>query len=432
MAEQSVLGGLLLENRMWPAVNEIIEADDFYRQDHRTIFTTMEELENKRQPIDLVTVSEHLEQTNKIEEIGGLQYLTQLAEQTPSTANIIAYAKSVRENSDRRKLIAIGSQISEASFSQTPIIETINEAESAFLKLTENTSDAGPRAISEIVKDGYLDELENRAEGTTRGLSTGFIHYDQLTNGMRPGQLIVIAARPGLGKSTLALNIAEHLTINHRLPALIFSLEMSEAEIMDRLVSSVGKIPLDELLQGNLENGNFSSATKTINESSLYIDDSGGLYINQIRARALRIKRKHGLSLVVVDYLQLVRAKAESRFQEVSEVSRALKSLAKELNVPIIALSQLNRDIESRPGGRPRLSDLRESGQLEQDADLVTFLFRENLDTDVDVVTWAIEKQRNGPTGKVHLAAHLEYARFDNYTGQITTPVPPKDFNYGY
>jgi replicative DNA helicase len=249
---------------------------------------------------------------------------------------------------------------------------------------------------------------------------------------MRPGQLIVIAARPGLGKSTLALNIAEHLTINHRLPALIFSLEMSEAEIMDRLVSSVGKIPLDELLQGNLENGNFSSATKTINESSLYIDDSGGLYINQIHARALRIKRKHGLSLVVVDYLQLVRAKAESRFQEVSEVSRALKSLAKELNVPIIALSQLNRDIESRPGGRPRLSDLRESGQLEQDADLVTFLFRENLDTDVDVVTWAIEKQRNGPTGKVHLAAHLEYARFDNYTGQITTPVPPKDFNYGY
>jgi replicative DNA helicase len=429
MAEQSVLGGLMLENRMWPAVSEILCTDAFYYQSHRAIYAAMEELEDKRQPIDLVTLAEQLEKTSKIEQVGGLQYLTQLADQTPSAANIIVYAKSVREHADLRQLIAIGSQISQASFGQAPIIDIINEAESAFLKLTEKASDVGPRTISEIAGAGYLDELENRATGAMRGLQTGFVDFDRLTNGMRPGQLIVLAARPGLGKSTLALNIAEHLAIKHQEPALMFSLEMSKDEIMDRLIASVGRIPLDEILQGNLDGGDFSGAMQAINGAPLYIDDGGGLYINLIRARALRIKRKHGLSLLIVDYLQLVRAKAESRFQEVSEVSRALKALAKELSVPIIALSQLNREVETRTSGEPRLSDLRESGQLEQDADLVTFLYREGLST--DVVTWVIGKQRNGRTGKVHLAARLQYSRFDNYTGRIVTPVPQKAvYNY--
>ncbi|MCU7844694.1 MAG: replicative DNA helicase [Candidatus Thiodiazotropha sp. (ex Monitilora ramsayi)] len=431
MSEQAVLGGLMIENRMWPSVSEIIGTVHFYRQDHRTIFATMEELETKRQPIDLVTLAGQLEKIGKLEEVEGLQYLTQLAEQTPSAANIIAYAKSVREHADRRKLIGIGSQITEAAFSQAPTIEIVNDAEAAFLKLTEQASDVGPRTISEIAGDGYLDELEKRTTGATRGLPTGFIDFDRLTNGMRPGQLIVIAGRPGLGKSTLALNIAENLAIKDHEPALVFSLEMSREEIVDRLIASVGSIPLDEILQGNLDRGNFSGAIQAVNGAPLYIDDGGGLYINQIRARALRIKRKHGLSLLVIDYLQLVRAKAESRFQEVSEVSRALKALAKELRVPVIALSQLNRDIESRPNGKPRLSDLRESGQLEQDADLIGFLYREDIKADVDVVTWAIEKQRNGPTGKVHLAARLQYSRFDNYAGRIVTPLPPKDF-YNY
>ncbi|MCU7807828.1 MAG: replicative DNA helicase [Candidatus Thiodiazotropha sp. (ex Semelilucina semeliformis)] len=431
MAEKSVLGGLMLVNGMWPAVSEILGAEDFYLQAHQTIFAAMEGIEDKRQPIDLVTIAEQLEKTNKIEEIGGITYLVQLADQTPGATNIIAYARSVREHADHRKLISIGRQISEAAFGQVPIIEIVNDAEAAFLKLTEQASDVGPHTISEIVGDGYLDELEKRATGATRGLPTRFIDFDRLTNGMRPGQLIVIAGRPGLGKSTLALNIAENLAIKDHQPALVFSLEMSREEIMDRLIASVGSIPLDEILQGNLDRGDFSGAIQAVNGAPLYIDDGGGLYINQIRARALRIKRKHGLSLLVIDYLQLVRAKAESRFQEVSEVSRALKALAKELRVPVIALSQLNRDIESRPNGKPRLSDLRESGQLEQDADLIGFLYREDIKADVDVVTLAIEKQRNGPTGKVHLAARLKYSRFDNYAGRIVTPLPPKDF-YNY
>ncbi len=431
MAEQSVIGGLLIENRMWPAVSEIIGADDFYRQDHRAIFTAMVELEDKRQSIDLVTVSEHLEKSGNIEEVGGIPYLKRLADETPGAANIRAYARSVREHADRRKLISIGSQIIESTYGKASPSEIVNDAESAFVKLTEKNSDSGPQAISEIVEAGYLIELENRATGATRGLATGFVDFDRLINGMRPGQLIVMAARPRLGKSTLALNIAENLAIKHQQTALVFSLEMAKDEILDRLTASYGRIPLDDIRKGNVDSGNFSDVMQKAKTAPLYIDESGGLYINQIRARALRIKRKHGLSLLIIDYLQLVRAKAESRFQEVSEVSRSLKALAKELKVPIIALSQLNRDIESRPGGKPRLSDLRESGQIEQDADIVTFLYRENIKTDIDVVTWAIEKQRNGPTGQIHLAARLNYAKFENYSGPIDIPAPsPTKFEY--
>jgi replicative DNA helicase len=430
MAEQSVLGGLMIENRIWPSVSEILGPDDFYLQAHRIIFTAMTTLEEMRQPIDLVTVGERLETTREIEEIGGMPYLVQLVDQTPGAANIIAYSRSVREHAGRRKLISISSQITEAAFSQAPAIEIVNDAESAFMNLTENASEGGPLAISELAGTEYLMELENRATGSARGLTTGFIDFDKLTNGLRPGQLIVIAARPGLGKSTLALNIVENLALKCNEPSLLFSLEMSQDEILDRLISSVGHIPLDDILKGNVDSGDFSGANTKIRTAPIFIDESGGLFINQIRARALRIKRKHGLSLLVVDYLQLVRAKAESRFQEVSEVSRALKALAKELKVPIIALSQLNRDIESRPGGKPRLSDLRESGQLEQDADLVTFLYRENIKADCDVVTWAIEKQRSGPTGVVRLAAMLNYSRFDNFAGRIDTQASPSKFEY--
>jgi replicative DNA helicase len=430
MAEQSVLGGLMIDNQMWPAVSEILGSDDFYLKANQTIYSAMANLEDKRQPIDPLTVGEHLEKSGKIEESGGIPYLVQLADQTPGAANIIAYARSVREHADRRSLIGIGSQIVEAAFSLTPTIEIVNDAEAAFLRLTEQTPDCGPRTVSEIAGAGYLMELEDRATGTTRGLPTGFNDFDRLTNGLRPGQLIVIAARPGLGKSTLALNIAENFAIKQQKPVLVFSLEMTESDIMDRLICSVGRISLDNVLRGELDDGDFRGAMQAINEAPLYIDDDGGLYINQVRTRSLRTKRKHGLSLLIVDYLQLVRAKAESRFQEVSEVSRALKALAKELKVPVIALSQLNREIESRPNGKPRLSDLRESGQLEQDADLVTFLYREKLEADGDVITWEVAKQRQGTTGTVHLTAQLKYARFDNHIGRIKFPSPPNQYEY--
>lgn len=431
LAEQAVIGGLLLENKKWPAVIEVICPDDFYNHANRTIFTTMAELERRHQPIDLVTVAGHLEKTGQIEEIGGVSTLTQLADQTPSAANIISYARSVSEQSTRRQLIGVGSSIIEAATSQAGPIDIVNDAEAIFVKLTEKQTENGPRLISEIANSGYLEELDNRSTSTNRGLLTGFIDFDKLTNGLRPGQLVVIAARPSMGKTTLAINIAENVALRMNHPVLVFSLEMERSELVDKLVSSTGKIPLGDVLRGDLKEGNFCDALDAINNAPFFIDDSGGLFINQIRARALRIKRKYGLSMMVVDYLQLVRAKAESRFQEVSEISRALKALAKELRVPIIALSQLNRDIESRRGGKPRLSDLRESGQLEQDADLVAFLYRENLKTDDEVVTLEIAKQRNGPTGKIHLASRLEYSRFENYIGRVEIPGPThKAFEY--
>ncbi|MEW8623958.1 MAG: replicative DNA helicase [Candidatus Thiodiazotropha endolucinida] len=424
MAEQSVIGGLLLDNQKWPAVSEVISPDDFYNHANRTIFTTMAELERGHQPIDVVTLAGHLEKVGKIEDVGGLSYLTQIYDQTPSAANIISYARSVSEQSVRRQLISIGSSIVEAATSQAGPIDIVNDAETAFIRITEKQAESGPRRISEIASSGYLDELENRAIGTNRGLLTGFIDFDKLTNGLRPGQFVVIAARPSMGKTTLALNIAENITLKNNRPVLLFSLEMERSEIIDKVVSSTGKIPLGDVLRGDLTEGNICEALDAINSAPFFVDDTGGLFINQIRARALRIKRKHGLSLMVVDYLQLVRAKAESRFQEVSEISRALKALAKELGVPVIALSQLSRDVEKRPGGRPRLSDLRESGQLEQDADIVAFLYRENLNTDGEVATLEIAKQRNGPIGKIHLASRLERSYFGNYIGQVEIPQP--------
>ncbi|MCG7978255.1 MAG: replicative DNA helicase [Candidatus Thiodiazotropha endolucinida] len=423
-AESAVLGGVLLTNTKLPVVTEILQIEDFYRKAHQDIFRTMQDLDAKRQPIDLVTLAEQLEKIGKIEGVGGLQYLTQIADQTPSAANVHAYAKTVKECAVRRQLIGIGSSIVEAATSLTAPIDIVNSAEAEFVKLTEKQAESGPRLVSEIANSGYLDELDSRSISQDRGLLTGFIDLDKLTNGLRSGQFVVLAARPSVGKTTLALNISENVAMRLHKTVLLFSLEMAKSELLDRFVASAGKIPLADVLKGTLSEGNLSEAMGSINEAPLFIDDSAALYISQIRARALRIKRKHGLSMVVVDYLQLVRAKAESRFQEVSEISRALKALAKELQVPIIALSQLNRDIESRPSGKPRLSDLRESGQLEQDADIVAFLYRENLNTDGEVVTLEIAKQRNGPTGKIHLASRFEYSRFDNYIGQVEIPQP--------
>lgn len=424
LAEQAVIGGLLLDNKKWPAVIEVISPDDFYNRANQIIFTAMAELERRRQPIDLLTVAGYLDKVGQIEGVGGVPTLTQLADQTPSAANIISYARSVSEQSVRRQLIGVGSSIIEAATSLTAPIDIVNSAEAEFVKLTEKQAESGPRQISEIANSGYLEALDSRSTGTNRGLVTGFIDFDKLTNGLRPGQFIVIAARPSMGKTTLALNIVENMALRNNHPVLLFSLEMEQSEIIDKIVSSIGKIPLSDVLQGDLKEGNFCEALAAINSAPIFIDDSGGLFINQIRARALRIKRKHGLSMVVVDYLQLIRAKAETRFQEVSEISRSLKALAKELRVPIVALSQLNRDIESRPSGRPRLSDLRESGQLEQDADIVAFLYRENLNSDGEVITLELAKQRNGPTGRLYLASRFEYSRFDNYIGQVEIPQP--------
>lgn len=436
-AERAVLGGLMLENRLWPAVREILSDVDFYARSHQTIFKMMEDLDGKKQPIDMVTMAHHLEQSGEIDNVGGLPYLQQLAEETPSAANCRAYAKAVRECSDRRKLIAVGTQLIESAMGPDSPFEIVIEAELQFMKLSDTNAGSSPLSISDAMTQGYMAELENRSTGLSRGLSTGYLDLDRLTNGLRPGQLVVIAGRPSMGKSTLALNIAENITTRNGNPVLFFSLEMERNELIDKITSSQAKIPLQNLLEGNLDGYDLGGCLAKLNKSPLYIDDTGGLFINQIRARALRIKRKHGLSLIVVDYLQLIRAKAESRLQEVSEISRSLKALAKELEIPVVALSQLNRGLEQRTDKRPMMSDLRETGQIEQDADLIVFIYRDEIyipdSHHKGIAEIIIGKQRNGPVGKVYLSTRLEQSRFENYIGQIVTPAPQKtDYNYEY
>ncbi|MCG8040397.1 MAG: replicative DNA helicase [Candidatus Thiodiazotropha endolucinida] len=437
-AERAVLGGLLIENRMWAVVNEIIDADDFYNLGHRVIYSAMAELDDKRQPIDLITVGEHLERAGRIDDIAGMETLISLAEGTPSTANIKTYASSVKEKSNRRQIISTCTQTIEQTSGVTTVSEIISDAESKFLKLTESTNDNGPVSLTHALTQGYVDELDRRGSGEVRGVMSGFMDLDKLTNGFRPGQLVVIAGRPAMGKTTLALNIAENVAINEQLPVLLFSLEMEREEIIDRVLSSQGRIPLQHIISGKLNSYDIGAALEIISTAPLYIDDTGAISINQIRARAIRIKRKYGLSMIVIDYLQLVRAKAESRFQEVSEISRSLKALAKELDVPIVALSQLNRSLEQRSNKRPIMSDLRESGQIEQDADLIAFIYRDevyNKDSpNVGITEVIIGKQRNGPIGIVYLSSHLDVSRFENYAGPIMSQlqVPDHGFSYEY
>ncbi|MCG7932632.1 MAG: replicative DNA helicase [Candidatus Thiodiazotropha lotti] len=427
-AERAVLGGLMLENRMWPAVCEILSSADFYTPAHQLIFTGMEKLDHQKKPIDMVTLADQLERSEDIEIAGGLAYLVRLAEETPSAANCRAYAQAVRESSDRRKLITIGSQLIETATGPASPFEIMTEIESQFLKLTDSKTGSDPLAISEALTQGYMVELENRTTGVSHGLVTGFLDLDRLTSGLRPGQLVVIAGRPSMGKSTLAINIAENIAIKQGNPVLIFSLEMEQNELIDKLTASQAKIPLQNLLNGNLDDYDLGGAVAQLNRSPLYIDDTGGLFINQIRARALRTKRKYGLSLLIVDYLQLIRAKAESRLQEVSEISRSLKALAKELGIPVIALSQLNRGLEQRPDKRPMMSDLRETGQIEQDADLVVFVYRDEVyspnSKHKNIAELIISKQRNGPTGKVYLTTRLEESRFENHLGPVDDITP--------
>lgn len=426
-AENSVIGGLLLDNRAIDPVSEILGENDFYFRENREIFQFILKLASRKEPFDVITLSEAMVEAGKDVDGSTLAYLSALAKDTPSAANILSYARIVRDKADKRNLISIGSRIIEDATGEATTGEIISTVESEFLALTEHRESAGPVLASELLQD-YFAEMTEREDGKPAGTLTGFVDFDRLTKGLRPGQLVILAARPAMGKTALALNIAEYVAVTNKQPALFFSLEMAKNELLDRLHSSVSGIPLGNLLDGNLDGGDFAAASLKINQGKLIIDESGGLFNLQIRSRARRIKRKHGLKLIIVDYLQLVRAKSERRFDEVSEVSRSLKALAKELRVPILALSQLSRDIESRHDKKPRLSDLRESGQLEQDADLVSFLWR-NPDTP-GVVEWLIEKQRNGPTGKVHLADQLDRVRFQDHVGEVKIPAPHRGFEY--
>jgi len=434
-AEQALLGGLMLENRAWDKVAGKVSEADFYRPDHRLIFVAIQELADRNEPRDAVTLSEFLERRDQLTEAGGLGYLGTLAKDTPSAANIVAYADIVRERALLRELIETGNDIAASAYRTEgrPAKDLVDDAERRVFEIAERGERQGAGFIRlRDVLENTVDRLDtlHQAKGDITGVPSGFKEFDQLTAGLQKGDLIIIAGRPSMGKTTMAMNIAENAAFGQklRLPTAIFSMEMSTEQLAFRLISSLGQVN-----QSHLRNGRFSDedwpringAIQQMSEAPLFIDDSGSLTPTELRARSRRLKREHGLELIVVDYLQLMQVPGtkENRATEISEISRSLKALAKELQVPIIALSQLNRSVEQRTDKKPVMSDLRESGAIEQDADLIAFIYREEVyDADTPrkgIADINVAKQRNGPTGEFRLTFRGEFTRFDNYVPEL-------------
>ncbi len=434
-AEQALLGGLMLENRAWDKVAGKVSEADFYRPDHRLIFVAIQELADRNEPRDAVTLSEFLERRDQLTEAGGLGYLGTLAKDTPSAANIVAYADIVRERALLRELIETGNDIAASAYRTEgrPAKELVDDAERRVFEIAERGERQGAGFIRlRDVLENTVDRLDtlHQAKGDITGVPSGFKEFDQLTAGLQKGDLIIIAGRPSMGKTTMAMNIAENAAFGQklRLPTAIFSMEMSTEQLAFRLISSLGQVN-----QSHLRNGRFSDedwpringAIQQMSEAPLFIDDSGSLTPTELRARSRRLKREHGLELIVVDYLQLMQVPGtkENRATEISEISRSLKALAKELQVPIIALSQLNRSVEQRTDKKPVMSDLRESGAIEQDADLIAFIYREEVyDASTPrkgIADINVAKQRNGPTGEFRLTFRGEFTRFDNYVPEL-------------
>jgi replicative DNA helicase len=427
-AEQSLLGGLMLDQRAWDQVADVLRVEDLYRADHRLIFSAVADLVERNQPPDAVTVSEHLQRNGQLEAAGGLAYLARLVEDTPSAANIRAYAKIVRERAMLRKLIEIGGDIAASANSTEGLTvdEIVDLAEQRVFEIADGGQRHGAGFVSlKQILPKTIDRLDVLSHSTSEitGVSTGFTEMDKMTSGLQPGELIIIAGRPSMGKSSLAINIAENAAIGKQIPAGIFSMEMSAEQLSFRMLSSIGRISQTRLRNGKLLEEDWprvDSAVSMMSNAPIFIDDGGSLTPTEVRSRARRLKREHGLGLIVVDYLQLMQVSGttENRATEISEISRSLKALAKELQVPVIALSQLNRSVEQRNDKKPVMSDLRESGALEQDADLIVFIYREEVyekDTPrkgiADII---IGKQRNGPIGEFQLTFLGEFTKFEN------------------
>jgi len=433
-AEQAVIGGILLKNDVWNDLAERVVEQDFYHRAHRTIFAMIEKLSGEDIPVDLVTLSESLENNQELESVGGFAYLADLLQNTPSAANINNYADIVRERAIVRELIAVANEIGEAGYETEGrnSAELLDFAETKVFQIAESRTDknAGPKALKDILKDtvARIDELcKNPKDGIT-GLSSGYADLDQKTTGFQPGDLIIVAARPSMGKTTFAMNLAEHAALNADKPTVIFSLEMPAEQIMNRMLSSLGRIDQGHIRTGQLDENDWASLSSTMSilleKGNMFIDDSSALTPTELRSRARRIARDYGgVSLIMVDYLQLMRVPSlsENRTLEISEISRSLKALAKDLKCPVIALSQLNRGLEQRADKRPINSDLRESGAIEQDADLIMFIYRDEVYNENSdhkgIAEIIIGKQRNGPIGKIRLTFQGKYARFDDYTG---------------
>ena len=432
-AEQAVLGGLMLAPEAFDRVNEALTEKDFYRRDHQLIYRAIRELSERDRPFDAVTLGEWFESQGKLEQVGDGAYLIELASTTPSAANIGAYAEIVRDKAVLRQLIQVGTDIINDGFQPEgrDSTELLASAEKSVFAIAEQ----GARGRSDFVampgalKDAF-EELRNRFEngGNITGLPTGYNDFDAMTAGLQPTDLIILAARPAMGKTTFALNIAEYAAIKSKKGVAVFSMEMSASQLAMRLISSNGRINAQRLRTGQLEDEDWSRVTgaiRMLKETKIFIDDTPGVSPEVLRSKCRRLKREHDLGLVVIDYLQLmsVPGNSENRATEISEISRSLKGLAKELNVPVIALSQLNRSLETRTDKRPVMADLRESGAIEQDADIIVFIYRDEYynkenSPDKGLAEIIIGKHRNGPTDTVKLVFNGRFTRFDNYTAQ--------------
>ena len=430
-AEQSVLGGLLLDNAAWDRIADMVRADDFYRHDHRLIFQHISKLIDQSRPADAVTVFESLQSAGKAEDAGGLAYLNALAQNTPSAANIRRYGEIVRDRGVLRRLVSVGDEIATTALNpQGRETKTIlDEAESKVFQIAEEGA-RGRQGFVEIeplltkVVERIQELFERANPSDVTGVPTGFTDVDRMTSGLQAGDLVIVCGRPSMGKTAFALNIGEHVAIEQGLPVAVFSMEMGAGQLALRMLSSVGRINQQRLRTGRLEDGDWPKLTEAIrkmHEAQLFIDETPALNALELRARARRLARTCGkLGLIIIDYLQLMSASGlgENRATEISEISRSLKALAKELQVPVVALSQLNRTVESRTDKRPVMSDLRESGAIEQDADVIMALYREEFytpdTTDKGVAELLVLKQRNGPTGRLNLRFAGENTRFDN------------------
>ncbi len=440
-AEQSVLGALLIDRDAIIEVADIVHPDDFYRQAHGRIYAAMVELWERREPIDIITVAEALERAGDLEQIGGRAYLSSLSEQTPTAVFAAQYARIVERKSVLRNLIAAAGKIAGIGYEDGPEVqEAIDRAESELFAVSERRVAAGFSPLRTLLHEAFdrLDYLHTH-RGEISGIRTGFADLDTLTTGLQPSDLVVVAARPSVGKTSLALNIAEFAAISNtpRKSVGIFSLEMSKEQLVLRLLSSVGNIDSQRLRTGFLDEMDFVGVSKAmtgLSEAPIYIDDTPNISTMELRTKARRLQAEVGLDLVIVDYLQLMQASSTSRdanrVQEVSEISRGLKALARELRVPVIAISQLSRQPEMRESKEPRLSDLRESGAIEQDADLVVFLWRakergEDQDAEGEVIKLRLAKHRNGPTGEVDLWFKKSQTRFVSYAGERYAGAAP-------
>ncbi|HEU0234440.1 MAG TPA: replicative DNA helicase [Gallionella sp.] len=432
-AEQSVLGGLLLEASALDKIADLMTDDDFYRHEHRLIYRQIVRLSEMSKPVDVITVAEALEIAGELDKVGGLPYLGSLAQNVPSAANIRRYGEIVRERSIMRKLVEVGTDIAGSAYNPTgrDAAQLLDEAESKVFEIAEAGSRGKqgfmsmPPLLTQVVE--RIETLYGRDnQSDVTGTATGFTDLDRMTSGLQAGELIIVAGRPSMGKTAFSINIAENVALDSKLPVAIFSMEMGASQLAMRMLGSVGKLNQHDLRTGRLQDddwGRLTHALGKLNDAPIHIDESAALSALEVRARARRLHRQHGgLGLIVLDYIQLMSSNAgkasENRATEISEISRSLKSLAKELHVPVVALSQLNRSLEQRPNKRPVMSDLRESGAIEQDADLILFIYRDevyNSDSpDKGKAEIIIGKQRNGPIGKVELAFRGEYTRFDN------------------